>query len=263
VNFKILFISQDDPFYVRLFFEEFFRRYKDVNEIKAVVIAQPMGKKSLVDLARQMYDFYGPLDFVRMGVKFATYKLAASAPFSSGLNGLRTLAQLCNRHTIPVIRESHVNAAPFLEKMRGMNPDLIISVASPAIFKKDLIRIPRFGCINIHNGKLPKYRGMLPNFWQMYHGEEAIGITIHEINPGIDDGRIILQRDIDILSGESLDALIKRTKRLGAHIMIEAIERIRTGKATYIENPASEGSYFSFPTRKDVKEFKRKGHRLL
>ena len=90
-----------------------------------------------------------------------------------------------------------------------------------------------------------------------------MGITIHEINPGIDDGRIILQKDVDILPGETLDSLIKRTKKIGAHFMIEAINLIKSGKVDYKENPANEGTYFSFPTREDVKEFKKRGHRIM
>lgn len=263
MNFNILFITQDDPFYVKLFFEEFFKIYKSLDDIKGVVISRAMGKKSLFQLARQMYDFYGPLDFLKMGIKFAAYKTMAMLPFSSGISGWCTISQLCNRHGIGVIHESSVNGGPFLEKVKSMHLDLIISVAAPVIFKEKLIALPRLGCMNIHNGKLPRYRGMLPNFWQMYHGEKSVGVTIHEINPGIDDGRIILQKDVDMNPNETLESIIKRTKRMGAHFMAEAIERIKTGNVTYMENPATEGSYFSFPTKEDVKEFKRRGKRIM
>jgi methionyl-tRNA formyltransferase len=144
-----------------------------------------------------------------------------------------------------------------------MNLDLIISVAAPEIFKQEIIQIPKYGCMNIHNAKLPSYRGMMPNFWQMYHDEKRVGITVHEINPKIDDGRIILQREVDIEPEEKLDALIKRTKRIGAHLLIEAIDIIRSGNVTYKDNKSTEGSYFSFPTRKDVKEFRKRGKRII
>jgi methionyl-tRNA formyltransferase len=147
--------------------------------------------------------------------------------------------------------------------VKGMNIDLIISVAAPVIFKKDIIQLPKYGCINIHHAKLPKYRGMMPNFWQMYHDEKRVGMTIHEINPKIDDGRIILQKEVDIDQRETLNALIKRTKRIGAHLMIEAIEMIRSGNVKYLENRADEGTYFSFPKREDVREFKKRGKKLI
>jgi len=260
---KILFITQDDPFYVRLFFEEFFKHYKRLQEISGVVIAHAMGIKSYAKLARQMYDFYGPINFSIMGTRYALRKLLAHLPNAFRKNGGYNLSQLCRHYGIAIIYESSINSAAFLKTVKDMNIDLIISVAAPVIFKKDIIDLPRSGCINIHHAPLPKYRGMMPNFWQMYHDEKSVGMTVHEINPKIDDGRIILQSQVDIEPDETLDALIKRTKRIGAHLMIEAIEMIRTNKVRYIENRADKGSYFSFPTREDVKEFRRRKKRIL
>jgi methionyl-tRNA formyltransferase len=260
---NILFITQDDPFYVRLFFEEFFKNYKSLHEIKGVVIAHAMGKKSYANLAQQMYDFYGSVNFLRMGTKYALRKVLANLPVVFRNNGGCNLSQLCSFYGIPVIYENRINSNEFLNKVKDMNVDLIISVAAPVIFKKNIIDLPKYGCINIHHAPLPKYRGMMPNFWQMYHGEKSVGMTVHEINPKIDEGRIILQRQVDIEAEQTLDALIKRTKRIGAHLMIEAIEMIRAGKVGYIENRAEEGSYFSFPTREDVKEFRRRGKKII
>jgi methionyl-tRNA formyltransferase len=263
MSFKILFITQDDPFYVRLFFDEFFGMYPNLDEIRGVVIAQAMGKKSLSQLARQMFDFYGSFDFLRMGFKYVFYRLLSSAPAWIVRNGFYSLKKLCRSYRIPVMQQSDIGAKPFLKMLKGLDLDLIVSVAAPVIFKENLIFIPKHGCINIHNGKLPKYRGMLPNFWQMYYGEKTVGVTIHEINTGIDDGRIILQRDVMINPDETLESLIKRTKRIGAHFMVEAIELIKAGNVLYRENPTQESSYFTFPTRTDVKEFKRRGKRIM
>ena len=263
MNFRVLFITQDDPFYVRLFFEEFFKIYKHLNEIKGVVITRAMGNKSLFKLARQMYDFYGPMDFLKIGLKYAGYKTVAITPSFLRKNGHYSLAHLCEHYGIQVIHESNINSMDFLDKVKRMGLDLIISVASPVIFKRDFIQIPKNGCINVHNAKLPKYRGMMPNFWQMYHNEKTIAITIHEINPKIDDGRIILQKEVDIHPGETLDSLIRRTKRIGAHFMIDAINMIKSGNVKYMGNDATQGSYFSFPTREDVIEFKRRGKRIM
>jgi methionyl-tRNA formyltransferase len=210
-----------------------------------------------------MLDFYGPYDFVRVGSKYASYKILGMLNGRLGTGRSYNLAQLCGKYGIRVLRSRNINSGETLEELRKISPDLIISVAAPAIFKEELIRIPKYGCINIHNGKLPRYRGMLPNFWQLYHNEERVGITIHEINPGIDDGRIILQKEVDVETSETLDSLIRRTKKLGAHYMIEAIDLIKSGSVKYIENNPAEASYFSFPKREDVRKFKAMGKRLL
>jgi methionyl-tRNA formyltransferase len=260
---RILFITQDDPFYVRLFFDEFFKNYARREEIVGVVIAEAMGKKSMGKLARQMFGFYGLKDFVKVGIKFAFYKvMAATGKFMIPGKDF-SLTQLCSEYGIEVFPGSDINGKKFLEGLQALKPDLIISVAAPVIFKRELISLPRFGCINIHNGMLPHYRGMLPNFWQMYHDEKQVGITVHEINEHLDDGRILVQEKVDILPHETLDSLIRRTKFLGAHIMARAITALRDGTVAYRDNPASEGSYFSFPTSEHVREFKRNGKRLI
>lgn len=260
---NILFITQDDPFYVRLFFEEFFGRIETPAQVKGVVIVQAMGKKSLKALARQMYDFYGPLNFIRTGLKFAAFKGAAKASSLLGGASSFSIAGLCRQHGIPVIHASNINSPEFLASIRPLELDIIVSVAAPVIFKEDLVRAAKRGCINIHNGMLPRYRGMLPNFWQMYHGESHVGITVHEINEKLDDGRIIIQEQVAIEPDETLDSLIRRTKRIGAHVMCRALDLICSGTVTYRDNPAGEGSYFTFPTHKDVSEFKRRGKRIM
>jgi methionyl-tRNA formyltransferase len=174
-----------------------------------------------------------------------------------------SIERLCEFHRIPVIHHNNINDEHFLKTLASYDLDLIVSIAAPVIFKKDIISLPRFGCINIHHAKLPHYRGMMPNFWQMYHGKQNVGITIHKINPKIDDGEIILQREVKIQRKESLDSLIKRTKKIGAALMIEAIDSIKKGNVAFLPNDSSQSSYYSFPTRDDVKKFKGMGYKLL
>ena len=261
--FKILFITQEDPFYVRLFFEEFLAHFPHRDEIAGVVIAPTMGKNSLSKLVRQMYGFYGPVDFVRMGWRYVHYKLMNRLGRAWRTGRFYSIRQVCEHYQVPVMQAANINDAAFLKQIRTLGLDLIISVAAPQIFREALLAIPRHGSINIHNAKLPKYRGMLPNFWQMYHGEKAVGTTIHRINTRLDDGDILLQRESPIEPGESLDMLIRRTKRFGARLMIEAVQGIREERLHPLPNDAAEATYFSFPTPKQVREFKARGYRLL
>lgn len=261
--FNILFVTQEDPFYVRIFFEEFMRNYPQLDEIKAVVIAPTMGKPSVTALARQMYEFYGAKDFVKVGSKYVYYKarnlLAEFLPTSRFFS----IRHACEHYKVPVLYTGNINGDDFLFTIRQLNLDLIVSVAAPQVFKSALIAVPSIGCINIHNAKLPKYRGMLPNFWQMYHGEKSVGTSIHRINDKIDDGDILLQKETPIQPGETLDSLIRRTKKIGANMMIEAIEGLKTGSLQPTANSSAQATYFGFPSRNDVSEFRRKGGRLI
>lgn len=262
-KFNLLFITQEDPFYVRLFFEEFFRNYPYPQDIKGVVIAPTMGKKSIGKLMRQMYDFYGPLDFLRVGSKYAYYRFCDKISKKMPLRAFYSIEQVCRKYGVNVLHRQKINDEEFLREARGMDLDLVISVAAPQIFKEKLIALPSRGCINIHNSRLPKYRGMLPNFWQMFNGEKAVGTTIHFINAGIDDGDILFQKETEILPGESLDSLIRRTKKLGAFFMIDAVLSLKQGPVKPLPNRKEEATYYTFPTKEQAREFRRRGYRLL
>lgn len=249
---RILFVTQDDPFYIRIFFEEFLKCYENQVNILGVVICPTMGKKSISRMASQMFDFYGLKDFLRMLWRFFLVKITRS-----------TLEELIKAHQIPVFKSTNVNGTDFIDFWKKENLNVIISIAAPQVFKKSILELPRWGCLNIHHAKLPFYRGMLPNFWQMYHGEKRAGITVHRMNSKIDEGGIILQREVPIGDNESLDTLIRRTKRIGARYIMEALELIRNNAVTYLPNSVEKGSYFTFPTKEDVLKFRRQGKRIL
>ncbi|KPK96509.1 MAG: formyl transferase [Omnitrophica WOR_2 bacterium SM23_72] len=249
---KILFITQEDPFYVKIFFEEFFTLYPHKENILGVVVCPTMGKKSLKNLVRQMFEFYGPIDFARMVGRYLTIKLTGDG-----------ISKVCKKFKVPVYQEKDINEESFINQWKERNIDVIVSIAAPQIFKKRLIDLPSWGCINIHHAKLPDYRGMMPNFWQMYHSEQNAGITVHRINPKIDEGEIILQKEVPIKEKFTLDDLIKYSKKIGAQCIIETLGLIQNNKVNYLPNDNAKSSYFSFPRAADVKEFRRRGKRIL
>jgi len=260
---SIAFITQDDPFYVRVFFEKFMEARDRLDVINAVVIAPAMGKKSFAALLRQMYDFYGPWNFLRVGIRYVLYRVGSRLPAWARAGRFFSVEQICRHHGVVAIHARDVNSPAFLALVGQWKLDLLISVAAPQVFREPLIVLPRLGCINIHNSKLPKYRGMLPNFWQMFHGERTVGTTIHRINVGIDDGDILMQEETPIEAGENLDSLIRRTKMQGAEYMVEMLRRFRTSEVRALPNRKEEATYFTFPTRRDVEEFRRRGFRLI
>jgi len=170
---------------------------------------------------------------------------------------------ICKYYNVHVIKCSNINDNETIEWLRGRDLDLVVSVAAPQIFKAVVLGIPKRGCINIHNSKLPKYRGMLPSFWVLYHNEQSSAVTIHTMDLDIDRGKILLQREFEVKVDESVDQVIKRSKALGALCLIEVLKGIKEGTVEYKEADQTEASYFSFPTAEDVKEFRCMGKRLL
>jgi methionyl-tRNA formyltransferase len=222
-----------------------------------------MGKKPAVLLA-QLHEFYGTVDLARMLMRYAGIKLMGMTLGKVSRRHPYTLEQIFAAHGIDVIHSRNVNSRKLYERLTSIGPELIVSVAAPQVFKPRLLSVPTVACINIHSAPLPKYRGMMPNFWAMYHGERHSAITVHTMDAEIDRGEILLQKPFELVRGESLDALIKRTKVLAARALIEVLGGIRrTGHLVPQPVPSHEPSYFSFPTREHVRKFRADGNRLL
>ena len=115
-----------------------------------------------------------------------------------------SIAQLANAYGIPYEHVDNPNKPEFTDALQQRSPDLLISVACPYILKEKLLGIPPRGCINIHHAPLPRYKGMMPTFWQLYHGEQQLGVTIHYMAAKVDEGDALLQESLPVTPGESL-----------------------------------------------------------
>ena len=249
---RVLCITEDDPLYVIRLFEVFFREYpRDVIEVCGITIDRPFHEPPWKTL-RRMNGLYGPLGVARIAARFLGAKLRR-----------RSIARLAAEYGIAMYPAQSVNAPEYLQQVRELAPDVILSVAAPEIFRKGILAIPRLGCINIHSGRLPVYRGMMPTFWQMMRGETAVTVTVHEMAEKLDAGGVLATSTIPIAPQDSLDRVITVTKQEGARLLIQVLEKLRLNQASAAPVDMSEASYFSFPKREHVREFRKRGHRLL
>jgi methionyl-tRNA formyltransferase len=249
---RILFITEDDPLYVIRFFEVFFQEHPSATmEVCGITIDRPFHEPPWKTL-RRMLGLYGPIGVARIGGRFLRARLSG-----------RSIARLARERSIPMYPAQSVNAPEYLERVRRLAPDVIVSVAAPEIFRKDILRIPRLGCINIHSGRLPVYRGMMPTFWQMMRGESAITVTVHEMAEKLDAGGVLGTVTVPVEPRDTLDRLITVTKQAGARLLIQVLDRIRLGQALAVPVDMKDASYFSFPKPEHVREFHQRGHRLL
>ena len=106
---------------------------------------------------------------------------------------------------------------------------------------------------------------MLPNFWSLYHcdKEPMSAMTVHRMETALDDGPIVLQREFSLDPKETLDQLIVRTKKMNAHVILEALLLFKDGEPSVLPNDASQATYNTFPSKEDVRRFKAKGLRLI
>jgi len=113
-----------------------------------------------------------------------------------------------------------------LEKIKEIQPALIVVAAYGQIIPASIIYLPRYRSVNVHFSLLPKYRGASPVQWALLNGEEKTGITIFELNEKMDEGDILSQEEVEILPEENAAELEARLAQKGAELLVETIARI-------------------------------------
>jgi methionyl-tRNA formyltransferase len=260
---KIVFLTQNDPLYILPFFEEFFLKNSGSLEIAGIFTCKTMGDRSRVRLLRELLQLYGAAGFARLLTKAAWSRILAKLPKSRGAGRFHSIAQLCRAFSVRHFSIGNPNQDEFRSQIEALSPDLLVSIACPYILKGKLLQHPPLGCINMHHAPLPRYKGMMPTFWQMYHGEKTVGVTIHYMGVRVDEGAAVLQEHLPIRQGESLDQLIRRSKRHGAHCMLKVLDEIAGHRQRTWSFDDDAGSYFTFPTEDEMKEFRRRGLRAI
>lgn len=130
---------------------------------------------------------------------------------------------------IPVIQPVKIRDDNFRRKLNEINPEFIIVAAYGKLLPEIILSIPEKGCINVHASLLPKYRGAAPIQWALINGETVTGVTTMLMNEGLDTGDILLQKNIEIEEKDNSETLSKKLSQLGAAILIETINGLRTG----------------------------------
>jgi len=260
---RIEFLTQDDPLYVLTFFDEFVRHYASEFEIVHIATSPTMGSRSRGQMVRELTQLYGPMGMARLSARLVAARIFGKFPKRAGANGYSTLSQLCDAYEIVHEQIGNPNLPEFVECIRRRTPDVLISVACPYVLKEPILKIAPKGAINIHHAPLPRYKGMMPTFWQMFHGEKSVGLTIHYMVAKLDEGEALLQEEEAIQPGESLDHLIQRSKRHGAHCIAKVLRQLKEGSARPIALDHSKGSYFTFPTATEIAEFRQRGLRAI
>lgn len=163
-----------------------------------------------------------------------------------------TIIQLAWEQHIPLWQVASLAGPAPLALSKDLQPDLMIVACFPFIIPPAVFKWPQYGCLNLHPSLLPAYRGPTPLFWQARAGERRSGVTLHEVDEGLDTGHIISQLAFDWPEGASLRELEQLGAMAGAHLLIEAIEQLSYGQALPSRpQPTKGSSYFSFPTAAD------------
>ena len=123
------------------------------------------------------------------------------------------------------------NNTEFLDEIKNLKPDVICVVAYGKILPKEVLEIPKLGCINVHGSLLPKYRGAAPIQWAVLNGDKITGITTMYMNEGMDTGDMILKEEVEIGPEETTGELWQKLSKIGGEILVKTLKLIEEGKA--------------------------------
>ena len=137
------------------------------------------------------------------------------------------------QHEIPVFQpEKLKNNAEVIEHLRAVSPDVIVVVAYGKILPKDILELPKYGCINVHASLLPKYRGAAPIQWSIINGESVTGVTTMCMDVGLDTGDMLLSEEITISENENAEQLHDELSSIGAELIVKTLKELENGTLT-------------------------------
>ena len=231
----IYIFTQRDPFFIDAFLEEF-----DKYNIPYKVFDFPNFNKGLVFGIRRAISLYGFYGFLKMLFIYVNIKLK------------RTLSNMVHYEKMASSGEMTRILSQISEN------DVLLSLSAPCRIPVEELHEKTLK-INFHCGKLPKYAGMMPIFWQMFNGEKEITITAHHLAKEIDTGQII--KEANILIDGSLFELSQKAKRKSAQVFKDII--LDDGALIYEPIPRNDNvALTKFPSRDDIEKFK-KHNRLI
>jgi methionyl-tRNA formyltransferase len=144
---------------------------------------------------------------------------------------------------VPVIQPEKLRQPEAMEQLRLWDPELIVVAAFGQILKKEVLELPRFGCINVHASLLPRWRGAAPINAAILHGDEETGITIMQMDVGLDTGPMLSQRSIRLTPDDTAGSVFEKLSRLGADLLIETLPGYLSGEIRPVPQPEEGATY--------------------
>ncbi len=159
-----------------------------------------------------------------------------------------TLADISARFRCPLIDVGNLNSPKSAAALRDCSADLGLVIGT-RILRRSTFSIPSLGCLNLHKGKVPEFRGMPPAFWELYEGAERAGVTVHFVDDGLDTGDIVGSSEIPIHPNETEASLRTKLDWEGARLLAECVAELHAGTAQRTSQPKSSTRPRTRPTR--------------
>ncbi len=254
---KVVAVTQSDPFFTGRFFEAFLRESATLPVRLVEIVLLRNFNESLPALALRLWRLYGSVDMARLCGRYASARIAER------LGSPRSVETIAAKHGIPTRRLATINDPAYLQALRERGVDVLLSVAAPELFRSAALTAAPY-VLNVHCGKLPQYRGMMPTFWALHSGERQIIVTVHEMAEQLDAGGVLAEYPVPVLPADSAFDLAVRAKLVAGQQVARLLARLGTG-AWPAPQPVdlAQQRYFRFPTRRHARALRAAGRPML
>lgn len=174
------------------------------------------------------------------------------SPDNPGTNH-KVLAEVTDKHHIEFIKDENVNSKKIENRIKKINPDVIIAAHLRKILRKEIFSLAKKAAINIHPSLLPKYRGLSPQHQAIMHGDAESGVTVHYIDSGVDTGEIIIQKKFPIAKDDYILQVQSKMLAIYKTIVAEALDLLADESFKPARQDLSQLSYFG-PLKKSDRE---------
>lgn len=148
-------------------------------------------------------------------------------------------------HGIEVFQPKKIREEENVEYLRKYHADIIVVAAFGQLLPKSILDMPKYGCINVHASLLPKYRGAAPIQWSVINGDAVTGVTIMQMDVGMDTGDMIATREVVIDEEETGGGLFDKLAEVGAKLCVDTLIEIESGTATRTPQNHEEATHVS------------------
>lgn len=152
---------------------------------------------------------------------------------------------------IPVIQPEKLKQQDAMDQLIAWAPDLVVVAAFGQILKKDVLELPHFGCINVHASLLPRWRGAAPINAAILHGDQETGVTIMQMDAGLDTGPMLAKRSIRLTPDDTAGMVFQKLSQLGADLLIETLPEYLSGRIQPEPQPELGATYAPMLKKED------------
>lgn len=152
-------------------------------------------------------------------------------------------------HNIEVYQPRRVREPECVAYLRKYEPDIIIVAAFGQILSKEILEMPKFGCVNVHASLLPKYRGAAPIQWSVIHGDQTTGVTTMQMDVGVDTGDMLEKAEIPLAEDETGGSLFDKLAVLGAKLCVQTVAHIEDGTVMHTKQDEAQATHVGMITK--------------